>query len=73
MRGINTAMKLAQLNEARYKAPPVEIKKLETLLDAVAKSIPFIGYEGGDFDLADQVAIALQEATGLPWNEWKKR
>lgn len=66
-------MKLEELTEAKYSAPPVDVKKLEKLLDAIAKSIPFIGYAGGDIDLADQVGDAFQEAIGIPWHEWKKR
>ncbi len=66
-------MKLNELTEARYSAPPVEIKKLEKLLDIVAKSIPFIGYAGGEPDLSDQVGDAFEEAVGMPWNEWRKR
>jgi len=66
-------MKLTQLQEARYDAPPVDIKKLEKLLDKVAESIPFINYEGAAYELSKEVAAAFKEATGMSWSDWRKR
>lgn len=64
-------MKLLQLNEVKY-TNTVELHKLERLLNAVAKAIPFIGYEAWIPEIQDELDAAFREVTGKDWHEWKK-
>lgn len=66
-------MKLEQLQEAKYAAPPVEFQKLERLLHAVVKVIPFIGYEARVENIKDELDDAFQEVTGMSWVAWKNQ
>ena len=52
---------------------PHRREDIRTLLDAVAKSIPFIGYESvGTKEIHDDVAEAFSRVAGMDWHKWQK-
>ncbi len=68
---------IRELQESRfdpaYSKPGQEQDDVRELLDAVAKSIPFIGYEGsGAEEIHDAVAETFRRVAGVDWHKWRK-
>ncbi len=42
------------------------------LLDAVAKAIPFVGYDSSVEEIKKRLDDAFKQVAGMDWHEWRK-
>lgn len=56
----------------RQDKPGQEQDDVRKLLDAVAKAIPFVGYDSGVEQIKNDLDAAFKQVAGMDWHEWRK-